>query len=224
VKGSRVPHWGLLELKYSISELVVHGARNQPSERSGIVMEIYLPDIFAQSQNSLLIFQRTDHRFGRSTEIRRERQPFGMGPFPLGFFRHVDYNDGTVHGRLRQMSANFLLCRMPGSLPDGLPIRAPPFRSTLISIKYRSGLLTNLHRRLFWRVIEMTRYVVKFFKEVMGDNGHEAETCQGTLEVDAPSSLEAVERGKREFCDHERLAHWSLHADRVSVEETEYPS
>jgi hypothetical protein len=70
----------------------------------------------------------------------------------------------------------------------------------------------------------MTRYVVKFFKEVMGDNGHGGEICQGALEVDAANPLDAVERGKREFCGHECLAHWSLHADRVNVAETEYPS
>jgi hypothetical protein len=70
----------------------------------------------------------------------------------------------------------------------------------------------------------MTRYVVKFFKEVLGDNGHRAEICQGALEVDAPTPLEAVECGKRGFSDHKQLAHWSLHADRVSVSETEYPS
>jgi hypothetical protein len=66
----------------------------------------------------------------------------------------------------------------------------------------------------------MTRYIVKFF-----NNGHEAEICQGDCEVDAPNSLEAVERGKRVFCAHHgQLTHWSLHADRVSVAETEYPS
>jgi len=70
----------------------------------------------------------------------------------------------------------------------------------------------------------MTRYIVKFLKDVVGDNGHEAETCQGEFETEAPSRLEAVENGKRAFCDHGRLAHWSLHADRISVAEAEYPS
>jgi hypothetical protein len=70
-------------------------------------------------------------------------------------------------------------------------------------------------------MMHMTRYVVKFFKEVLGDNGHEAEICQGECEVDAPNP---VELGKRVFCDQEQLSHWSLHADRVSVAETEYPS
>jgi hypothetical protein len=70
----------------------------------------------------------------------------------------------------------------------------------------------------------MKHYVVKFFKGVMGVNGHEAEVCQGECEVDAPNPVEAAERGKRVFCGRGQLAHWSLHADRVSVAETEYPS
>ena len=73
-------------------------------------------------------------------------------------------------------------------------------------------------------MMQMARYVVKFFKEVMGENGHEAEICQGAMEVDAPNPLEAVECGKRAFSNHGQLAHWSLHADRVSVAESEYPS
>jgi hypothetical protein len=77
---------------------------------------------------------------------------------------------------------------------------------------------------LFAKGDAMTRYVVKFFKEVLGDNGHEAEICQGECEVDAPNPVEAVECGKRVFCDHGQLTHWSLRADRVSVAETEYPS
>jgi hypothetical protein len=72
--------------------------------------------------------------------------------------------------------------------------------------------------------MQMTRYVVKFFKEVMGENGHEADVCQALFEVDASSPSVAVERGKLAFCRHEQLADWSLHADRVIVAETEYPS
>ena len=54
-------------------------------------------------------------------------------------------------------------------------------------------------------MMHMTRYVVKFFKEVLGDNGHEAEICQGECEVDAPNRVEAVELGKRVFCDQGQL-------------------
>lgn len=70
----------------------------------------------------------------------------------------------------------------------------------------------------------MTRYVVEFFKAVMGDNGHGAEVCQGKLEVDAASRADAAEHAKVKFCQQRQLSDWSLHADRVSVAETEYPS
>jgi len=70
----------------------------------------------------------------------------------------------------------------------------------------------------------MTRYVVKFYKTVMGDNGHGAEICQGECEVDAANPLAAVDRGKHAFRDQARVPHWSLHADRISVAETEYPT
>jgi len=70
----------------------------------------------------------------------------------------------------------------------------------------------------------MTRYLVKFFKNVIGEHGHECEICQGAFEVSAASTNDAVECGKRAFCKHEGLADWSLHADRVSAAETEYPS
>jgi hypothetical protein len=70
----------------------------------------------------------------------------------------------------------------------------------------------------------MARYIVRFYKEVMGENGHQAEVCQEVLEIEAANPHDAAECGKRQFCDHGRIAHWSLHADRVSVAETEYPS
>lgn len=70
----------------------------------------------------------------------------------------------------------------------------------------------------------MTRYLVKLFKNVIGENGHACEVCQGSFEVSAADTHDAIERGKRAFCDHEQLADWSLHADRVSAVEAEYPS
>jgi hypothetical protein len=70
----------------------------------------------------------------------------------------------------------------------------------------------------------VTRYLVKFFKKVVGENGHESEACQGTFEVSACNADGAAEHGKRAFCEREQLAHWSFHADRVTVAETEFPS
>jgi hypothetical protein len=93
-----MPHWGFFELQNSVSELVVHSARNQSSERSRIVVEIYLPDILAESQNTVLIFQRAGNWYGRPTEIRLEGKPFGVVPLRFGLFRQIDHYNGTVHG------------------------------------------------------------------------------------------------------------------------------
>jgi hypothetical protein len=55
----------------------------------------------------------------------------------------------------------------------------------------------------------MTRYVARFMKNVLGENGHEAEICQRSIEIDAP-------------CVNVR--DWLLHADRVHVIDAEFPS
>jgi hypothetical protein len=70
----------------------------------------------------------------------------------------------------------------------------------------------------------MARFVVRFLKDVLGENGYEAEICQSYLEIEAASRTEAVEKAKMQFCEKEILADWSLHADRVQVAEAEYPS
>ena len=70
----------------------------------------------------------------------------------------------------------------------------------------------------------MSRFVVKFMKDVLGENGREAEICQGTLEIDALNEGQAAELAKRKFCETQALRHWSLHADRIQVSETDFPS
>ncbi|HEY0330578.1 MAG TPA: hypothetical protein VGC77_15950 [Rhodopseudomonas sp.] len=70
----------------------------------------------------------------------------------------------------------------------------------------------------------MARYMVKFFKDILGDNGHHAEVCQHLLEVEAANSGDAGELAKRKFCEIERLSDWSLHADRLRVSESERPA
>lgn len=69
----------------------------------------------------------------------------------------------------------------------------------------------------------MARYIVKFMKDILGENGRHAEICQCSLEVDAADGREATEIAKRKFCESQRLQEWSLHADRVLVAETECP-
>ena len=70
----------------------------------------------------------------------------------------------------------------------------------------------------------MSRFVVRFMKDVLGDNGREIEICQRSLEVDASTEGQATELAKKKFCETEALCDWSLHADRIQVRETDFPS
>jgi hypothetical protein len=91
MKGGRMPHWRFLELQNSVGQFMVHGAGNQPSECTWIVAKIDVPDVFSKPQHTLLILQRTDHRFGCSTEIRQAGKPFGVMTLQLMLFGHIDY-------------------------------------------------------------------------------------------------------------------------------------
>jgi hypothetical protein len=70
----------------------------------------------------------------------------------------------------------------------------------------------------------MSRFVVHFMKDVLGDNGREVEVCQSSLEVDASDEADAVELAKKKFCEYGALRHWSLHADRIQIKATDFPS
>jgi len=70
----------------------------------------------------------------------------------------------------------------------------------------------------------MSRFVVRFMKDVLGENGRETEICQCSLEVDAADEGDATELAKKKFCETEALRHWSLHADRIQVEQADFPS
>lgn len=70
----------------------------------------------------------------------------------------------------------------------------------------------------------MARYVAQFMKNVLGENGHEAEICQRSIEVEAASRGSAVELAKIKFCEAENLQNWGLHADFIRVADAEFPS
>jgi hypothetical protein len=70
----------------------------------------------------------------------------------------------------------------------------------------------------------MSRYVARFMKNVLGENGHEAEICQRSIEIEAPSVIDATELAKMRFCETERVGNWLLHADRVHLTDAEFPS
>ena len=64
----------------------------------------------------------------------------------------------------------------------------------------------------------MAQFRVKFLKTVCGDTGHEVEICQRVLDVEAANEEAAVEMAKPRFSRLENIDNWSLHADRVQVE------
>lgn len=70
----------------------------------------------------------------------------------------------------------------------------------------------------------MARFVVRFMKDVLGDNGHEAEICQCCVDVDAPDVHSAVELAKERFCESEEVLNWSIHADRIEIKAADFPS
>jgi hypothetical protein len=70
----------------------------------------------------------------------------------------------------------------------------------------------------------MARYVARFMKDVLGENGHETEICQRSLEIEADNQAHAAEAAKIKFCEAENVKDWFLHADRVHVAESEFLS
>jgi hypothetical protein len=70
----------------------------------------------------------------------------------------------------------------------------------------------------------MSRFVVHFMKDVLGENGRQREVCQSTVEVDALDEGEAAEFAKKRFCEAQALCHWSLHADRIRIKAADFPS
>ena len=47
----------------------------------------------------------------------------------------------------------------------------------------------------------MPRYVVRFVKDVLGENGRQAEICQSSMEIDAKDNLDAAELAKKNSQD-----------------------
>ena len=70
----------------------------------------------------------------------------------------------------------------------------------------------------------MSWFVVRFMKDVLGDNGRHCEVCQSIVEVDASNEDEAAEVAKQTFCRMQHLNDWSLHADRVNIRAADFPS
>ena len=70
----------------------------------------------------------------------------------------------------------------------------------------------------------MSRFIVHFMKSVLGENGHEKEICQCTVEVDSANKTDATDLAKQKFCETQGISDWSDHADRMQVKEGDFPS
>ncbi len=66
----------------------------------------------------------------------------------------------------------------------------------------------------------MPKYIARFMKNVLGENGHEVEICQRVVEVEASTKNRAREAAKVSFCQLENVGEWSLHADSITVSTT----
>ena len=80
------------------------------------------------------------------------------------------------------------------------------------------------HRPTTNKEINLSYYIVKFFKTVINNTGHETEACQGSVETLAVDSAEAAAFAKHRFCEAQHLRDWSLHADRIEILEADFPS
>ena len=70
----------------------------------------------------------------------------------------------------------------------------------------------------------MPRFVVRFVKNVLGENGQMREVTQATVELDARNERDAEERAEQGFCEMHATHDWSLHADRLKVGSADFPS
>ncbi|WP_315701824.1 MULTISPECIES: hypothetical protein [unclassified Bradyrhizobium] len=70
----------------------------------------------------------------------------------------------------------------------------------------------------------MPRFIVRFMKDILGENGQVCEICENAVELDAGSEREAEQKAKERFCRIHGTHDWSLHADRVKVAPGDFPS
>ena len=70
----------------------------------------------------------------------------------------------------------------------------------------------------------MSRYIGRFYKQVLGDNGQVDDICQCTVDFDAIDKDRAEAVARQIFCNLHSIDDWTLHADRVEVKPADFPS
>ena len=66
----------------------------------------------------------------------------------------------------------------------------------------------------------MSRFKISFYKEVTGDTGQDVDACQATFDIEADDEHAAVELAKDRFCGERQIRVWTVHADRVEIEQS----
>ncbi|WP_027582687.1 hypothetical protein [Bradyrhizobium sp. Ai1a-2] len=70
----------------------------------------------------------------------------------------------------------------------------------------------------------MARFIARFYKRVLGENGQVGDICQCTVDLDVPDNAQAVDVAKQKFCEMHGVHDWTLHADRLEVKQADFPS
>ena len=64
----------------------------------------------------------------------------------------------------------------------------------------------------------MSRYEVRFIKNISDATGHDHRVCQRVVGVEAGDADSAVVKAKDVFCRLERVRSWTIHADAFEVD------
>jgi len=70
----------------------------------------------------------------------------------------------------------------------------------------------------------MSRFVGRFYKKILGENGRVNDVCQCIVELDAIDKDHAEAIAKERFCSMHGVVDWTLHADRIEVKPADFPS
>jgi hypothetical protein len=69
------------------------------------------------------------------------------------------------------------------------------------------------------RVVSVTSFRVRFFKNLLSSDGHQFKCLQQTIDVRLARSVDrAVKAAERRFARGHRAPDWNLHADLLEVE------
>lgn len=66
----------------------------------------------------------------------------------------------------------------------------------------------------------MPQFIVRFFKTVTDDTGHDIDANQAVMRIKAKDADEALILAQLEFCSDRQIGDWRVNADRVVASES----